>query len=243
MYVLSSLETSEVSQDSTFVSCFTVLGMSCMCSGNNCQENESTYFTQVLFYIWFFLINTVNIIIFAPATDDFNVPSCFCVCFSIEYAVARKLYLPNIPSLSSCLNPVLLICLCLIHASRVNESHSFLWIQERIEVKHCKPPVFGDIKTSYKISFFVMGVIAGLPHCGKWGQSLLYWLLSNKRKDSSVCYCSVIIMLDGFIFELTHPCAYNIFQIVGVIWWDFAYRDLFEGKTAETNALPKNQSY
>lgn len=92
MYVLSSLETSEVSQDSTFVSCFTVLGMSCMCSGNNCQENESTYFTQVLFYIWFFLINTVNIIIFAPATDDFNVPSCFCVCFSIEYAVARKLY-------------------------------------------------------------------------------------------------------------------------------------------------------
>ncbi|MXQ87652.1 hypothetical protein E5288_WYG017742 [Bos mutus] len=41
--------------------------------------------------------------------------------------------------------------------------------------------------------------------------------LSNKRTDSSVCDCSVIITYASFIFELMYPYAYGTFQIGGVV--------------------------
>ena len=55
--------------------------------------------------------------------------------------------------------------------------------------------------------------------------------------------CSVIITYAGFIFELMYPHAYGTFQIGGVVQWDFACRDLLEGKPTEAEALPRNQRY
>ena len=65
----------------------------------------------------------------------------------------------------------------------------------------------------------------------------------TKEQISSVCDCSMIITYSGFIFELMYPHAYGTFQIGRVVQWDFACRDLLEGKPTEAEALPRNQRY
>lgn len=160
---------------------------------------------------------------FAPSMDDFGVISCFCVYFSDmchRNAAARKLYFLHIHSLSLYLLLSVFIYMCLIYVSWVNESilssefrKEYMSINLNLLLleisKHC-------IGFLYFLWCYESHCIELADFC-EWGQSLLYRLfLSNKRKDSSVCYCCLIITSAGFIFELMYPYAYDIFsKLVG----------------------------
>lgn len=152
---------------------------------------------------------------------DFDIISDFCAYFSVRNAAERKLHLPNMLS-PSCYFLECFLCVCLIHASSLNESN-FSWIQEKKRESILILMLWELSKHCIRFLYFLCYLGSnqgGLADCGEWGQSLLIDFLSNRRKDSSVCYCSVIIAFARFILVVADAEAYDIVQIGGVIRWD-----------------------